>query len=237
MSGKSSIDGDTYGCRFLPGGVELALLSSPPCSLIQREISDPGSPSPAVSTSPRQFLVGGIVLDCSALGGSAPCCSIFTSVRILTSLCPRTLCWRLRGRLGWPRRLATLRPRRQYIGTAPFGLGGALSFGFAGGTPVPPHQLGYPTPFVRAIDASWHAPTSIILMDRAMHHGGPDDACVDILAWPWRQAALRPRRRYTGVVPFGLGGAPSCGFDGGTPVSPHELGYATPFVRANDVPL
>ena len=95
----------------------------------------------------------------------------------------------------------------------------------------------HPTPFVRAIDASWHAPTSIILMDRAMHHGGPDDACVDILAWPWRQAALRPRRRYTGVVPFGLGGAPSCGFDGGTPVSPHELGYATPFVRANDVPL
>ena len=34
--------------------------------------------------------------------------------------------------LGWPWQHAALRPRRQYTGAAPFGLGGALSFGFAG---------------------------------------------------------------------------------------------------------
>ncbi|XBH83583.1 hypothetical protein VPH35_071963 [Triticum aestivum] len=55
--------------------------------------------------------------------------------------------------------------------------------------------------------------------------------------WPRRHSTLRPRWRYTRVVPFGLGGVMSFGFSGGTPVSPHELGYPTPFVRASDVSL
>ena len=58
---------------------------------------------------------------------------------------------------GWPRRHSTLRPWRQYTGIVPFGLGGVMSFGFSSGTPVSPHELGYPTPFVRASDVSLRA--------------------------------------------------------------------------------
>ena len=53
-----------------------------------------------------------------------------------------------------------------------------------------------------------------LLSVRAVLHGGPDDDRGDILGWPWQHAALRPRRRYTGAAPFGLGGALSFGFAG-----------------------
>ena len=44
--------------------------------------------------------------------------------------------------------------------------------------------------------------------------GDSSGACLDILGWPRRHAALRPRRRYTGAMPFGLGGLLSLGFAG-----------------------
>ena len=53
-----------------------------------------------------------------------------------------------------------------------------------------------------------------LLSVRVVLHGGPDDDRGDILGWPWQHAALRPRRRYTGAAPFGLGGALSFGFAG-----------------------
>ena len=41
------------------------------------------------------------------------------------------------------------------------GLGIASPFGFADGTPVSSLELGYPTPFVRASDVLWCAPSLV----------------------------------------------------------------------------
>lgn len=140
--------------------------------------------------------------------------------------------------LEWPRRHAVLRPRRQYTGTAPFGLGGAL-----------PSWLRW-----RHTGAAARTRLSDALRSRhwrflvCFYFGVPFliGLCFIVAratfawtswGWPPRHSTLRPRWRYTRVVPFGLGGVMSFGFSGGTPVSPHELGYPTPFVRASDVSL
>jgi len=131
----------------------------------------------------------------------------------------------------------------------PFDLGGSTPvlrpsvsvacclLGFAGGTPVPPLELGYSTLFVRASDASRYASTSVSPFyqgcaswwpgRRLRGHPGVASAarCSSTSAAVHRCRALRSRWF---VVSW---------LRRRTPVSPHELGYPTPFVRASDVPL
>ena len=131
----------------------------------------------------------------------------------------------------------------------PFDLGGSTPvlcpsvsvarclLGFAGGTPVPPLELGYSTLFVRASDASRYASTSVSPFyqgcaswwpgRRLRGHPGVASAarCSSTSAAVHRCRALRSRWF---VVSW---------LRRRTPVSPHELGYPTPFIRASDVPL
>lgn len=227
------------GAIFLLEGVGFWYCLPPPKAFRSREKSRTrGSPSRMVSTSIRRFLLGGIVLDYFCFG--------WTRLLLLHLHLSFDPGWPSSWRLGW---------------SLP-GRPGVASVARCPSTSVAVHRVLRPSVSVaRCLSASpaahrcrrsnsairrpSFAPLTLLgmlllwcpLSDRAVFHGGPDNVCVDVLGWPRRHAALRPRRRYTGAVPFGLGGVMSFGFSGGTPVSPHELGYPTPFVRASDVPL
>ena len=233
----SSTDGCSHHFSFLKAS-SLALFPSPQALRSREKSRTRGSPCRMVSMSLRRFLLGGIFLDFFC----------FAWARLLL------LHLHLDFDPGWPLFFAT---RVELAWTSWSGLDDTLSFdlggstpvlrpsvsvahcllGCAGGTPVPPLELGYPTLFVRASDASRYASTSVSPFcqgcaswwpgRRLRGHLGVASAtrCPSTSAALHRCRALRSRWS----VVFWLRRR--------TPVSPHELGYPTLFVRASNVPL
>ena len=154
LPGENFIDDD--GCSrhfsFLKAS-SLALFPSPPSTQIPREISDPGFPvSDGVDVStpfpPWGHLLGFLLLRVdSPLAASSP-----PRLRSLAGHCPWRLEWSLLGHPGVAsaarcpstsaavHRCRALRSRWCVV------------FWLRRRTPVSPHELGYPTPFVRASD-------------------------------------------------------------------------------------
>lgn len=153
----------------------------------------------------------------SASGGLASCCFISTSASILAGHCPWRLEWSL---LGHPGVASTTRcPSTSAAVHRYCALRSRWRVAFSASLAA--HRCRRSN---SAIRRSSFAPVMLLdmlllrclLSVRDVLHDGPDDVCMDILGWPRQHAALRPRRRYTGAAPFGLGGLLSFGFAGDT---------------------